>query len=823
MKVGMKKKDPKLREAVQLVIHGHFYQPPRENPWTEVIEPEPSARPFHDWNERIYQECYRANGNARVVREGGLVESIVNNYLNLSFNFGPTLLSWMEKEHAHGYQKLLDADKASIESRGGHGNAIAQGYNHCILPLCNEHDRVTQIRWGIKEFRYRFKREPESLWLPETACNLATLGALIDEGLKYLILAPGQCARVRPLDHEGDWQEIHNGELDPGRAYAHQHPDGSGRSIAIFFYDGPIAQAIAFGEGLKSSQDFVGVLGRAPQAPGRLVSVATDGESYGHHTKWGDRTLAHALTREAEHQGYHVTNYGQYLEEYPPQWECQIKEGPDGEGTAWSCAHGVGRWIRDCGCQTGGQPGWNQAWRGPLRRALDLLRDYAADCISQKAAPLLKDVWAARNDFIDVLLDPSDEARRRFLDAHQTRPLSPEEGQLALGLLDTQRQAMLMYTSCGWFFTDMSGIETLQILKYACRLMDDLAALGFHPPRKEFLEMLAEARSNMHELGSGADIFKKLVEPAKVTRERLAAHLAISSLVQAQEMGEFGAYRFTFSKTHREALGRTRLLTGRIELSHRISGRSTLLMFAATHLGGVDFHACVARWEDEQELEQSTQKVSQAFRSGMIPGLMRAMREEFGVREFGLGDLLGGGRERIVGMAFGDLVGRLSQDYTSLYGEHRRSLELFQASGFSLPYELRMAAEYALSREFAREVREQGGSSEPSAYARALEIADEAQRLGYRLDRDEAAAIFSTMINEAVRQAMISPDSSQLENAIGLLELAGRLSLKLNVDRAQEFAVAGEVMHSPERLSRLAELLRLEATLLTKTMPPGAA
>lgn len=802
--------------STSLVIHGHFYQPPRENPWTEVVEPEPSALPFHDWNERIYHECYRANGNARIVSSSGRMEAIENNYLFLSFNFGPTLLSWMEKEHPHGYERILAADRESLALRAGHGNAIAQGYNHCILPLCNERDRVTQIRWGLREFKHRFRRDAESIWLPETACNDAVLGTCIDEGLRYIILAPGQCLRVREIGTK-EWTMTENSDVDPGRAYRYFHRDGSHRSIALFFYDGPIARSLAFGEGLRSSQDLVNVIGRAQKGEGRIVHVATDGESYGHHTKWGDRTLAYGLKHEAASADYQITNYGEYLDRCPPAWEAEVKPGPEGEGTAWSCAHGVGRWIRDCGCQTGGQEGWNQAWRGPLRQALNGLRDFAVTCYEEGAKGLLKDPWAARNDFISVLLEPSEESRSRFLKSHAARALDEGEQVRALSLLDMQRQAMLMFTSCGWFFTELSGIETVQILKYACRLMDDLSELGYKPPRKEFLAALNAAKSNVPEYGTGADIFRRFVEPSKVGLDRLSAHLAISSLIEEPQAGNFGAHDFEFSSVRKEQLGKTRLATGRVRLKNRLTGRPYDCMFAAAHLGGIDFHCCVARFESEEALEESARRVGGEFKRGLIPPLLRAMREEFGVREFGLENLLAGQRERIAKAVFGHLIQNLSEEYRRVYQENRRYLEMFQAAGFQLPSELRTAAEYTLSRQFEDEIRAQRLSHDPEAYQEAVRIVEDAARQGLSIDRSVANELFGGMITDAVKDAMESPDSTVLKRAISLIELTRKLGIQPNLDRAQEFAVrSNDQMHSLEDLARLAELLYLAPELLVR-------
>jgi alpha-amylase/alpha-mannosidase (GH57 family) len=447
-----------------LIIHGHFYQPPRENPWTGEVDPEPGAAPFHNWNERIHAECYAPN---------------VVNYPLISFNFGPTLLSWLESHHHDTYQKILIADRESVAARGGHGNAIAQAYGHAILPLCNERDRLTQVVWGLADFRYRFGREAEALWLPETAANDDVLALLIEQGMRYVILAPSQG----------------KGIVDTSKPYLFRHPDGSGRSLAVFFYHGPRARAIAFERALASSRGLVEKFVTAA-AGGDLVNVATDGETYGHHFKFGDLCLTHALTVEAKSAGFWITNYAQYLDHYPPETEVEIDNGPDGEGTSWSCVHGVARWARDCGCHTGGEEGWNQLWRKPLREALNFLRDDAAAKFEQAGSELFADPWAARNDYINVILDPDH---------------APARDPRALDLLEMQRSALLMFTSCGWFFSDLAGIETIQVLRYAARIIDLMNKLGLDPPRKEFLALLAEAKSNQLEKGNGADLFLSIL------------------------------------------------------------------------------------------------------------------------------------------------------------------------------------------------------------------------------------------------------------------------------------------------------------------------
>jgi alpha-amylase/alpha-mannosidase (GH57 family) len=486
-----------------LIIHGHFYQPPRENPWTGEVDREISAAPYHDWNERIHAECYGPNA---AVLAGN---HTVNNYAHISFNFGPTLLSWLERSYPGAYQSIIEADAASVRQHSGHGNAIAQAYGHAILPLCNERDRLTQVAWGVADFRYRFGREPESMWLPETAVNDATLEVLIEQGLRYVILAPSQASRYRAIGSD-DWRDVNDRGIDGSRAYSYFHRDGSDRSIAIFFYDGPMARAIAFEKALTSSERLVQMI-KSSAAGKAMVNIATDGETYGHHFKFGDLCLAHVLTVEAPREGFWITNYGEFLDRYPPQFEVSIQSGPQDEGTSWSCGHGVGRWLRNCGCHTGGEPGWNQEWRGPLRSALNYLRDRTAEGFEELGGRLFKDPWAARKAYINVFLKRSTPSA--FLAEHAARPLSPADEIRAFTLLEMQRNALLMFTSCGWFFYDISGIETVQVMKYAARVIELSDQLGLPSNRKTFLGMLAQARSNVAEKGTGADIYVLHAEP----------------------------------------------------------------------------------------------------------------------------------------------------------------------------------------------------------------------------------------------------------------------------------------------------------------------
>lgn len=773
-----------------LIIHGHFYQPPRESPWTEVLDREPSAAPAHDWNERIYEECYRPNAYTRIVDGFSRVERVIDTYSLISFNFGPTLLSWMERHHAGTYRRIVDADRLSRQKNAGHGNAIAQGYNHTILPLMTPRDRKTQIRWGLADFRRRFGREPESMWLPETACNDETLQDLIDEGLRYVILSPHQAECVRPIgtaewrDGTTEWRDVSSGTVDTSVPYRWVHPDGSGRSITLFFYQGAIAQAVAFEGALNSSQGFIDHLKRWSRGP--MVNVATDGETYGHHVKAGDRTLAYALSELARPAGFRVTNYGAFLDDHPPRHEAIIKKGADGLGTAWSCSHGVGRWYRDCGCTTSGREGWNQAWRKPLRSALDLLRDEVAEIFEEEGAALLGEPWAARDAYIDVILDR--KLTDPFLAAHGRQSLSEEQKIRALTLLEIQRSSQLTYTSCGWFFSEISGLESVQVLKYAGRALDLIEELGVPSPRERFLEVLSEAQSNLPEMGNGADVFRRFVEPARVTPKRLAAHHAISSLVseEFESSGEVGGCAFRAEEVEKRQHGRVRLLTARVHLEAITTRRVSDWAVSAMHLGGADFYCAVKPYEGVQQYREAAQKIWAAFRTASLPVLLRIAQESFGPEEFGLDGILPDAREWVADTVFRDLVRRFSEQYAAMYEDHRRTFELLQSAGFTLPAELRAAAEFTLGRRFEEEILAHRSSTDPDAYKKAIEIAEEVAKRGFQIDRSAARQIFTGMITDAVWRTLDSDGEEDLDSAIALLELTHRLGIDANLSRAQE-------------------------------------
>jgi alpha-amylase/alpha-mannosidase (GH57 family) len=479
-----------------MIVHGHFYQPPREDPRTGQIPVQPSAAPFHDWNERVHAESYKPNAFATVPTAVG--ELTVNNFERMSFDVGPTLMSWLREHHRETYSRILEADQHSI-GRLGHGNAIAQAYHHTILPLSPLRDIRTQIRWGLIDFRFRFSRSAEGMWAPEAAVNDDVLAVMVDEGIRFTVLAPWQAQRWRSSG--GEWHDTANEPIDTTLPYRWMHPDGSGRAMTLFFYDGELSRGIAFDNLASSAERFVHEFAARSERTHGVVQVATDGETYGHHWRFADLGLAYALFIDAERRGMEVTNYGAWLSSAEVDHDVEVAAG----GSSWSCVHGVERWAADCGCHTGGDEGWNQQWREPLRRAFDIVRSAADHVFEQEARTLFVHPWDARDRYIEVVAGRMQV--EEFATREAWRELERDDLARAEKLLKMQESAMSMYTSCGWFFNDIGGIETLQVMLYASRTLDLVDELAGSAPREAFLEKLAEAKSNDPELGTGADLF----------------------------------------------------------------------------------------------------------------------------------------------------------------------------------------------------------------------------------------------------------------------------------------------------------------------------
>jgi alpha-amylase/alpha-mannosidase (GH57 family) len=686
-----------------LCVHGHFYQPPRENPWLEAIEIQDSAYPYHDWNERIAAECYAPNSASRRLDGQDRILGIVSNYTKISFNFGPTLLSWMEEKAPEVYHAILEADRLSAGMRSGHGNAIAQGYNHIIMPLANSRDKRTQVIWGIRDFEHRFGRFPEGMWLPETATDLETLDILAEQGIKFTILAQHQASKAREFGSD-KWRDVKGGRIDPTRAYLCRLP--SGRSITLFFYDGPISHGIAFEKVLNRGEDFAGRLmtGFSDRRNWtQFLNVATDGETYGHHHRFGEMALTHALNSLESKGRARLTNYGEYLEKHPPGQEVQIIDN-----TSWSCIHGVERWRSNCGCNSGGHPGWSQQWRGPLREAMDWLRDRLSAVYEQGAQEYLKDPWAARDEYIRVMLDRSGESVDRFFRDAAVRDLGSAERVTVLKLLEMQRHALLMYTSCGWFFDDIGGLETIQIIEYAGRaiqLSEEISSSGIG---KTFVEKLSRARSSVPEHGDGGRIYEKFVQPSAITLKKVGVHYAVSSLFEEYaDKAAIYCYEIERDTWQKTEAGQTRIEIGRINVSSKIVRESEMIAFCVFHLGGHSLYGGVRTFLGENEFHLMKDEITNAFESGAVADIMRLMDLHFGTHTYSLKDLFRDEQRKILELIIGSTLEEFEAAYRQMYQNSRTLMGFLQEAGMPIPRAFYAAAEFALNLDMKKALGEQ--------------------------------------------------------------------------------------------------------------------
>jgi alpha-amylase/alpha-mannosidase (GH57 family) len=756
---------------IHLVIHGHFYQPPRENPWTGTIERQESAAPFHDWNARIAEECYLPNTRARVLDAQGRIQDIVNNYETLSFNFGPTLLSWATGAAADLVSSLVAADRASL-ARFGHGNAIAQAYNHMILPLATLRDRRTQIRWGLREFQHRFHRAPEALWLPETAVDAATLDLLIDEGMQYVILSPAQAARWRPLGEQA-WRTAADGEVDPRRPYRWVRRDAAGRpaghrGIDVCFYHSPLSRGISFQHYLRDADRLAGSIADAGGGmTDPLILIATDGESFGHHEKFGEMCLATLFSREARRRDFRVTNLAAYLATHRPTWEVELHPQ-----SAWSCSHGVGRWCEDCGCSAGGGPGWNQAWRRPLRQGLDRLRDALAAIFQEEGASLLRDPWAARDDYIDLLLDGSQTARDDFFQRHRARALDDAECGRALRLLEMQHHAMLMFTSCAWFFADISGIETLQNLRYAARAIDLAAPFAHRDLEALLLEDLGRAQSNLAFHQTGRQLWEREVRPSRVGPEEAVARL-LAHGVLGRGVGPQVRYRWAL------APGPIRqdqdLLLAGIRATSEVTGEALHFVGACRRDGPFDFLAGVGPWPPSGDWAAFVDETSAAF----VPNGPRlaAWSGRYAARLLRLRNFLPDDRQALLGALLAGNDAWLATCVARLCDEAQPAAEAMVAAGMPLPAWLKCMLETHWSRRFAEGLATLQGAGAAVACTGLLDLVDRARHLGLALDLSAASAQFGRTLVNRLEDAAKGPDADQWQEFLALMQMGIRLGL----------------------------------------------
>ena len=776
-----------------LLVHGHFYQPPRENPWIESVEAQDSAAPYHDWNERITAECYARNGASRILNRKDEILRIVNNYAQMSFNFGPTLLNWLQEHAALTYESILEADRLSAERFSGHGSAMAQVYNHVIMPLASRRDKELQVQWGIRDFEHRFNRKPEGMWLAETAVDTETLEVLAEHGIRFTVLAPGQCAAVRPPDQEiqgegaelaatGDgWLYTPNASVDTRRPYRVELSPG--RSIAVFFYDGPRSRSVAFERLLDSGIGFAQRLVRGfssewPAEP-ELVHVATDGESYGHHHRYGEMALSFALEYiEAEKLAV-LTNYGEFRERFPPQWSARIAEA-----TSWSCAHGVERWRSDCGCN-GGRAGWNQRWRGGLRAALDSVRDGLGPLAARRGRQLFQNWDTACVYSIDVVLDR--RTAGRFLREHAAHALSKSDTVDALRLMELERHMQLMYTSCGWFFDDLSGIETVQIIAYAARALElgaELFGRAGEAVEAPFLALLAGVQSNAAGEGSGADIYRRRVAPLRVDLEQVAAHFAVSSVFRTYpEHTEVFAFEITNARLEAQSSGRGHLLSGELEIRSKLTHEQERLFYTVLHFGDQNVAAGVKRFR--KGTHEAHARFAAEARACMLaadlPGVIRLFDREFDGRTYTIRSLFQDEQRAVMKLILNNTVAEAEDSLLRLYADHASLLHFLSQTAVPRPSALALAANFAINVSLRRALL-----SDPVDIAQVRTTLATAAGDGIELGTQELSFVADERMREVMTGCAQDPgDCACLENALLMAEALRLLPFPANTWQAQ--------------------------------------
>ena len=768
-------------------IHGHFYQPPRENPWLEEIELEDSAHPHHDWNEKIAAQCYAPNAASRIFDSQNRIIQIVNNYSKISFNFGPTLLSWLEKHDPETYGAILEADGLSRQRFSGHGSALAQVYNHVIMPLANRRDKTTQVLWAMRDFRKRFGREPEGMWLPETAVDVETLEVLADVGIHFTLLAPRQASRIKEMAREGRWHDVANSRIDPSRAYRCLLP--SGKSISLFFYDDPVSRDLAFGGLLNSGEGFARRLVDT-FAPSRnwpqLVHIATDGETYGHHHRYGDRALAYCLHVIESQNLARLTNYAEYLEKHPPTHHVEIHEN-----SSWSCVHGVERWRNHCGCNSGMHPGWHQGWRKPLREAMDWLRDTVAAIFDEKASHYLRSPWDARNDYVAVVLKRTPEVIEDFLGRHAAKELTFEDKQNLLTLLEMQRNAMLMYTSCGWFFDEVSGLETVKVMQYAAMVMQLAERIQGWSLEGEFLNRLEAVPSNIH--GNARTVYELYVNPMKLDLLRVGVHYAVSSLFEDYSE-ETSVYCYHLQRTIHSVhgSGKLRLAIGKTNVSSDLTWDRDILSYAVVHLGDHNLNGAVRRFQGDEAFSFMEHEIVAAFDRGDVLDVIRLMDKHFGVDNYSIWHLFKDEQRKVVNQILELTYRDLEISYRRIYDNNYAIMNFLRDLNIPLSKPFAIAAEYIINLDLRRLFE-----AEEIDLQKLESLISAANKWQLALDVDLLGFTASPWIGNAMERIRGRPeDAPLLEMTAGALRLLETLPVELYLRKAQDsYFSLGQAFH----------------------------
>lgn len=700
-------------------------------------------------------------------------------------------MSWLQKHEPDCYERIISADKKG-------GGAIAQAFSHAILPLANDEDIRLQIRWGLADFENRFGRRARGMWLPECAVNDRVLAIMAEEGVEFTILAPGQAAQIRSLEGTHDWVDVHQSWFDTSRPYRWAHPEGGGRGINIVFYNGPLSHAVAFEMPSLNSQALVDRMLAASGGRTGLVTLATDGETFGHHHRYGERLLAYALDVEAAIRGLAPTNLNKAIDELHPTHEVRVHE------SAWSCAHGVGRWREDCGCSTGGGPGWNQRWRSPLRSALNQLRNTITDIYNRRAIDVFNDPTAALDDYVHVFTENLDRAE--FIERHG------KDGACvitALTLLEMQRYAQAMFTSCGWFFNDVAGIETIQILRYAARAIDYIEELGEASPLEGFLAVLGEARSNTPQCGSGADVWRAHVEPARVNAAKSLEQVVLIQVLKGHDSDEWGAFDIEISDRLREQRGPHVLSSGVATLTHKRTMRQWTYAYGALGLGGLEIVGVLAQADSPTD-HAALDHLRELFANNApVSSIVRELAK-IALVEFDLSAAISGAREKLLESTAQALADSYLEAYEQLYESRRPMIEDLARHGYELPPALRAPAELALAGRFREAVIGAELSTNVESYEDAVRIARQARAAGFEVDSPTTTSVLQRLVDDSVQRAIEKRTPSSVRVALDALALKDELHAPVDIEHLQESIYrAIRSSNQDSKLMQLAVALRI--------------
>ncbi len=764
-----------------ICIHGHFYQPPRENPWLDEVEIEDSAYPYHDWNERITSECYAPNTASRILDNKGRIKNIVNNYSSISFNFGPTLLSWMKRHKPDIYNSIIKADTESRKRFSGHGSAIAQVYNHIIMPLANLRDKRTQIIWGVKDFQYHYKRFPEGMWLAETAVDLESLDIMSELGIKFTILAPHQAHKVK-ANNSDEWHDVSGQKIDHKIPYIVKLP--SNRTITVFFYDGPVSRDISFHDTLENGENFAKrLLNSFSEADhDQILTIATDGETYGHHHKYGEMALTYCINYIKSNNLAKITNPGEFLEQHTPQHEVIIFEN-----SSWSCSHGIERWKSDCGCKTGNNFSWNQKWRAPLRKAMDWLRDNLINLFEEEISVFTNEPWEIRNNYIEIIHNRSVGNINNFISRFCLRELTSTEKIRLLKLLEIQRHTQLMYTSCGWFFDEISRIEPRQIMCYAACAMQIANEISGVNYESQFLEILKNAPSNETELENGKSVYNKFIKPSISDLLRAGAHYAVSSLFKEYpEKTNYYCYTAESEICDVQESGVQRLAVGKAKISSHITWDKTNISYAILHLGSHNIIGGVQCFQDNNQFLKMKEEVDATFKRSNITGVITLIKKHFGKNDYSLWHIFKDDQRNILNDLIKSALKEHETSFKHSFNQYYPIMQAMKEMFIPLPKSFQTITEFILSTDLANLLNDKNID-----LGKLQNLIDEIKRWSIDIDKETVNFMATNKINCLLGEFLEKTDDLKLLKDISvMMSTLKPLSLDLQLWEAQNIYFA---------------------------------